>query len=143
MIKVELMLSLVIVMISLPSATQRQTPVIYDSAKAPIRLRLTSGDKNIEVVNHSALRVEALSFGCVSELPDGKVLVKTRIESIENFDLKHIDLPPADQKKSIFSFFSFPLTDPSVRECKNLGLSLAIVEVVFTDNSIWKISEPD
>jgi hypothetical protein len=139
MIKVELLLSLLIVMISVPSGIQIQ---IYDSAKAPIRLRLTSADKNIEVVNHSDQRVDALSFGCVSESPNGKVLVKSRVESIENFDLKHIDLPPADTKKSIFSFFSFPATEKSVRECTNLGQRLAIVEVVFENGSIWKISEP-
>ena len=68
MIKMELLLSLFIVMISVPSGTQIQ---IYDSVKAPIRLRLTSSGKNIELVNHSDQRVDALSLGCVSESPDG------------------------------------------------------------------------
>lgn len=136
-----IVLLLLISMDSLPQGARKQTQLIYDSEKAPVRVRLTPSSKHVEVVNNSDLDVESLALGCISESAGGKVSVKARIESIENFDLKHIDLTPADRKNSTFSFFSFPVTDPSVRQCKDLGLRLAVVEVAFADKSFWRITE--
>jgi hypothetical protein len=122
-------------------ATQSQKYLLYDSGKGPVRMEVTESGKQIQVVNYSDLEVKQLALGCVTEPHDGKVTVETKIESLEYFDLKRMSLRPAGRKNQLFSLFGFSTEESSVRGCRALGLKIAVVEVVFTDGSSWKIPQ--
>jgi len=113
-----------------------QEQVIYNALGAPVRLKMSPNGKYVEVTNHSDKEVKALKFGCVVATTDGPVVKKT-IESMEHFDLAHIDLA-AEQEKSRMNTFAFTTRDEIVRQCKGLDSLLALVEVKFADGSSWE-----
>ena len=122
----------------LQSSQIQPLELIYTNPKDPVRLKLTG--KILEVINYSDLEVKALSFGCITKDSDRKIKVQKRITSIEYFDLQNMNLAPADRQNSTFSFFSFSVSESNVKQCSQGQALFAVVEVWFTDDSVWKIT---
>jgi hypothetical protein len=116
---------------ALVESKQKTAPLILNPDGAPLNLRLSSTRLYIRVQNHSDKDIKWYKLGCVIK-DEGKV--KNRCA----FETRHTELKAKDNSKGLIYGHSFGVELSGSEFCKQSSASLAVVEVGFTDKSLWK-----
>ncbi|GEM_PF-5086372 len=108
--------------------------LILNLETAPLKVKLSYNQEYIRVENHSDKSVRGYKLGCVIR-NDEKVIVKSA------FDVRNVELKPVDEQTNSMYSHSFGIEQSGLMQCNQTKTKLAAIEVIFSDDTIWKIDE--
>ena len=102
---------------------------------APMRIRFSYDQDYIRVENRSSKAVKSYRLGCA-------VREEEKVSAKCAFDVHYIELKPLELPDGL-SFEAFGTEQSGLAYCQQTSTKLTVVEVLFSDDSVWKIEESD
>ena len=118
-----------------PQRSEKRRPEVFNPETAPLKVKLSPGRRYTRVENHSEKSVKGYQLGCVVK-ENAKITVKFA------FDVRHVELKPLDLPGGSMYSESYGTEQSGLWQCRQTSTKLAVIEVLFADGTIWKITEP-